>query len=368
MKRIGLIVNPIAGMGGRVGLKGTDGAEILAKARELGATPQANQKTKLALSGLNNPAAVFIAPPGAMGETSLKELGLPTEVLDMTIDQETSPADTTKALQLMLEQDLDLIVFSGGDGTARQVAEVLGDKSIPAIGIPAGVKIHSSVYALRPAAAGEMIARFIAADQVETMLAEVMDIDEELFRDDVVSAKLYGYLTIPSFEEFQRSKASGAETDRDTSYGIAETVIDRMDPDITYFVGPGSTTVPIMELLELPYTLLGFDVVKDGQLIEKDANEAKLLETKQNGPVKIILSVIGGQGYLLGRGNQQLSPEVLSGLDKTDFIIVASNDKIRLLEGRPLLVDSGSPEIDQLLRGYHRLVVGPDRYYVYPAE
>lgn len=268
----------------------------------------------------------------------------------------------------MLEKDLDLVVFSGGDGTARQVSEVIGDKGLPAIGIPAGVKIHSSVYAMRPASAGEMIARFIAADEVETMLAEVMDIDEELFRDDVVSAKLYGYLTIPSFEEFQRSKASGAETDRDTSYAIAETVIDNMDPDVFYFVGPGSTTVPIMELLELPHTLLGFDVVKDGQLIHKDANEATLLEVKAQGPIKIILSVIGGQGYLLGRGNQQLSPAVLEGLDKKDFIVVASNDKIRLLEGRPLLLDSGSPEIDAMLQGYHRLVVGPDRYYVYPAK
>jgi len=368
VKRIGLIVNPIAGMGGRVGLKGTDGADILAKARQMGARPEANDKTKLALSGLQSPDAVFIAAPGAMGADTLQALGLEHEVLAMSLGDETTPADTTKALELMLEKELDLVVFSGGDGTARQVAEVIGDKGLPAIGIPAGVKIHSSVYAMRPAAAGEMIARFIAADEVETMLAEVMDIDEELFREDVVSAKLYGYLTIPSFEEFQRSKASGGETDRDTSYAIAETVIDNMDPDVFYLVGPGSTTVPIMELLEQPYTLLGFDVVKDGRLIHKDANEEVLLDIKQQGPIKLILSVIGGQGYLLGRGNQQLSPAVLKGLDKTDFIVVASNDKIRLLEGRPLLLDSGSPEIDALLRGYHRLVVGPDRYYVYPAE
>lgn len=368
MKRIGLIVNPIAGMGGRVGLKGTDGADVLKQARKLGAKPQANQKTKLALEKIDQSEVVFLTAPGPMGETSLKELGLTHQVLAMTVPDETSPADTTKALELMLEQGVDLIVFSGGDGTARQVAEVVGHQSIPVIGIPAGVKIHSSVYAQRPSAAGEMIARFITADRVETMLAEVMDIDEDLFREDVLSAKLYGYLTIPSFEEFQRSKASGAETDRDTSYGIAETVINNMDPDITYFVGPGSTTVPIMELLELPYTLLGFDVVKDGQLIIKDAAEEQLLQAKRSGPIKIILSVIGGQGYLLGRGNQQLSPAVLDGLDKTDFIIVASNEKIRMLDGRPLLVDSGSAQVDELLRGYHRLVVGPDRYYVYPAE
>lgn len=368
MKRIGLIVNPIAGMGGRVGLKGTDGADILEKARQMGATPQANEKTKIALSHLKDLDALFIAAPGAMGADSLKEMGFNTEVLDMVIGEETTPADTTKALELMLEKDVDLIVFAGGDGTARQVAQVIGDKDLPAIGIPAGVKIHSSVYAIRPAAAGEMVARFVASDEVETMLAEVMDIDEELFRDDVVSAKLYGYLTIPSFEEFQRSKSSGTESDRDTSYAIAETVIDNMDPDVYYFVGPGSTTVPIMELLELPHTLLGFDVIKDDKLIFKDANEEKLLEAKALGPVNVILSVIGGQGYLLGRGNQQLSPAVLEGLDKKDIIIVASNDKIRLLEGRPLQVDSGSPEIDELLRGYHRLVVGPDRYYVYPAE
>lgn len=367
MKKIGLVINPIAGMGGRVGLKGTDGADILAQAKALGAIPEANRKTKLALSGLQAPEAVFITAPGAMGEDTLKELGLAHEVLAMPKHEDTTPQDTTEALTLLLESDVDLIVFSGGDGTARQLAEVIGDK-LPVIGIPAGVKIHSSVYAVRPAAAGEMLARFIASDEVETVLAEVMDIDESLFREDIVSAKLYGYLLVPSFEQFQRSKASGGESDAELLYGIAETVVDDMDPEVTYFIGPGSTTVPIMEILELDHTLLGFDIVKDEQLIQKDASEAMLLEAKAKGPVKVVLSVIGGQGYLIGRGNQQLSPAVLEGFSKDDIIVVASGDKLRELEGRALLVDSGSEAIDELFRGYHRLVVGPGRYYVYPAE
>lgn len=368
MKRIGLIVNPIAGMGGSVGLKGTDGLEILTKARELGAEPKAGEKTKRALIGLSDSDIVFVTAPGAMGESVCLELGLSYELLDMKEKEETTPEDTIEALQLMKQEEVSVLVFSGGDGTARLVSEVIGEL-IPVIGIPAGVKIHSSVYAIKPEAAGEMIYRIVtSAEDFETNISDVMDIDEELFREGVVSAKLYGHLLTPSFEEFQRTKATGIVSEKSATEDIAATIVAEMKDDVTYFIGPGSTTVSIMDELELPYTLLGFDIVRNKELIKNDASEADLLAAKDPGHTKVILSIIGGQGYLIGRGNQQLSPKVLEGMSKEDIQMVATADKLQRLNRRPLLIDSGSPEIDEMLRGYHKILIGNARYKIYKAE
>lgn len=368
MKRIGLIINPIAGMGGSVGLKGTDGKDILDKAKSLGAVPKANEKTKRALVGLSDSEMTVVTAPGDMGEKVCQEVGLNYEVLEMEVGSETTPEDTIKAIELMKEADVSVVVFSGGDGTARLFAEHLGD-AIPVIGIPAGVKIHSSVYAIRPELAGEMIYRIVTSDDdFETNQSDVMDIDEELFREGVVSAKLYGHLLTPSFEEFQRTKATGVVSEKSATEDIAATIVAEMEEGMTYFIGPGSTTVAIMEELELPYTLLGFDIVRDKKIIKNDASEADLLKEKDPGNTKVILSIIGGQGYLIGRGNQQLSPKVLEGMTKEDIQMVATSDKLQRLDRRPLLIDSGSPEIDEMLKGYHKILIGNARYKIYKAE
>ena len=203
-----------------------------------------------------------------------------------------------------------MILFAGGDGTARNVYEGIGDQ-IPVLGIPAGVKIHSAVYATNPKKAGELASKFLSNEIRQTKLAEVMDIDEDAFRRGVVSARLYGYLQIPNDMRFvQGAKARSASSEKDALYGIGREIIGMMqeNPGFSFIFGPGTTTASILELLDLEYTLLGIDVVKNNALHIKDANEAQLLNLLEYSKAKIIVTVIGGQGHILGRGNQQLSP------------------------------------------------------------
>ena len=52
MLTLGLIINPLAGIGGSVGLKGSDGAEIVKEAFSRGATCKSSERTRLALNVL----------------------------------------------------------------------------------------------------------------------------------------------------------------------------------------------------------------------------------------------------------------------------------------------------------------------------
>ena len=203
--KLGLIVNPIAGMGGKVGLKGTDGVKILQRARELGAKPEAPKKTIQALKMLAPLGAglKIITCPGDMGENEALAAGFTPVVIGEPKEQ-TGPEDTEQAARLMLDQGIDLLLFAGGDGTARNIYNAVGTK-LPALGIPAGVKIHSAVYANHPRAAGQVALKYLQG-QLETLTeAEVMDIDEEAFRQGYVTAELYGYLQVPQERQLVQS-------------------------------------------------------------------------------------------------------------------------------------------------------------------
>jgi len=357
MNKLGLIINPIAGMGGRVGLKGTDGPEILEKAIQLGAKPVSHRRTGEALKALLSlkDSVTLFTCPRKMGEEIAIDCGFAPQIIDGVSLSSTSAKDTQKAARAMQERGVDILLFSGGDGTARDVYEAIGNSTV-VLGIPTGVKVHSAVFARNPLAAGELCALYLQGKAKKVMEAEVMDINEEDFRRGILSARLYGYLKIPYRSRYlQRLKSGSSPDERYAQEAIAASVIENMSDSFYYIIGPGTTTRTIMEKLGLDYSLLGIDIVYKKSLVGKDLNEEEILSFIKGKPSKLILTPIGGQGYLLGRGNQQISPEVISHVGKDHIIIVATPNKINSLAGRPLLIDSGDGQTDRLLSGYYRV-------------
>jgi len=349
-------------MGGRCGLKGTDGAEILAQARALGASPAAPDRATTALKQL---AAVkdqieILTVSGEMGEDEARAAGFEPTVLFTTNGDNTTSEDTRHAARALAEAGVELIMFAGGDGTARDVYAAVEPGQI-CLGVPAGCKIHSGVYGINPRNAGELAALYLEGKVSGTKHAEVMDIDEDAFRQGRVSAELYGYLEVPADEiRVQGGKAGRAQSDENALDSIAFYLGDHIDANTLYVLGTGSTLYGIKQRLGVDGTLLGVDVTRGRELIAKDATERQILELL--GPpgsvvAKIVVTVIGGQGYIFGRGNQQLSPRVIERVGRDNIIVVATKAKIAGLGGRPLLVDTGSEETNAMLCGYMRVVV-----------
>jgi predicted polyphosphate/ATP-dependent NAD kinase len=379
--KIGLIVNPIAGMGGKVGLRGSDGPEIVAKAQALGAVPESNAKTVLALQALaqNTKQAEIYTCAGEMGERACKKAGLKYKVVAGKQAQDkgnmsaaktatgladravltTTPADTTAAAKALCRAGVELLLFAGGDGTARNILDAVGEK-VTVLGIPAGCKIHSGVYALNPRDAGELAAKVAGGRVAATKEAEVMDIDEDLFRENIVQARLYGYLRIPDDAQLtQCSKSAGNAGEAEEVDAIAEYVAESMAPDVLYIVGTGSTTAAVMKELHLPCTLLGVDLVYNKKLVAADCTEQQILAALAKYPkVKLLVTVIGGQGYVFGRGNQQLSAAVLQKIGKDNIMIIAAKSKVMALPHRRLYVDTGDAGVNKMLSGYVRIIVG----------
>lgn len=354
--KLGFIVNPIAGMGGRVGLKGTDGKEVLMKAIELGAVPESPNKAKKALEVLKSvkDEIKLFTGPGPMGEDEALELGFNLQVIGEAKENYTS-RDTEIIAERMVDEGVDLLLFAGGDGTARNIYNVVGDK-IPVIGIPAGVKIHSGVYANHPSSAGKVALKYIQGEDLNLKEMEVMDIDEEAFREGQVTAKLYGYMKVPFEPELVQNQKSGGIAGEEAALdGISDKIIEQMEEDVVYIIGSGTSTRPIMEKLGLTNTLLGVDIIKNKKLLASDANEKEILKHIDGNKVKIIVTIIGGQGYIFGRGNQQISAEVIKRVGKENIIIIASKQKLLSLEGRPLLVDTGDDEVNKMFNGYMKV-------------
>lgn len=364
MKRLGLIVNPIAGMGGRCGLKGTDGAEIYARACELGAVPEAPDRATVALTQLAgmNGAVELLTVSGDMGESEALSAGIKPTVLFAT-DGEclTTSNDTRRAAREMAAAGVDLIMFAGGDGTARDVYAAVGD-DVVCLGIPAGCKIHSGVYGINPRNAGELAALFLAGRVASVKQAEVMDIDEDAFRQGRVTAELFGYLTVPADEvRVQGGKAGRAQSDENALNAISYHLRDSIVPGSLNILGTGSTLFGLKRRLGIEGTLLGVDVVKDGGLVAADVTERHILDllgAPGSIEARIVVTIIGGQGYIFGRGNQQLSPRVIERVGRDNIVVVATKQKVASLGGRPLLVDTGSEDTNAMLSGYMRVVVG----------
>lgn len=367
--RLGLIINPIAGMGGTVGLKGSDALTSIQHAESLGAIAQANQRAKVALEQFLSlaPDVEIVTANGQMGENLCQSLGFTYQVVYQSNSDETSFNDTIGAATQMSEMELDLILFAGGDGTARNICDAVPDNTT-VLGIPAGCKIHSGVYAITPKAAGRIVHMLISGELVSVQEADVMDIDEAQFRQGVVRAKRFGELQIPAELRYvQAVKMGGKESDELVLQDIAASVIDAMESDETYIMGSGSTVAFIMEELGIPNTLLGVDVIRDHQLVAADVTTNQLLPLLQNKPVKLVITLIGGQGHIFGRGNQQLSPEVIRSVGKENIIVVATKTKLQALAGRPLIADTGDLELDKMLAGHIKVTTGYKDQVFYPV-
>jgi len=369
-KRLGLVVNPKAGIGGSVGLKGSDGAAIQKQALALGAVPKALNRAIEAIQFLATLRGELeiVTYPGEMGANAAVACGFEPVVIGAITPGETTAADTSQAAGEMMGLGADLVLFAGGDGTARDIYRAVGT-NVPVLGIPAGVKIHSAVYATHPKSAGELAAMYLRGQATDLREAEVMDIDEDAVRQGVVSAKLHGYLKIP-FQRMlvQSLKSASPPGERLAADAIACAVIDEMAEDRLYIIGPGTTTRAIASRLGLPKTLIGVDVVLNRQLLAADVGERRLLELLEGHRAKIVITPIGGQGYLFGRGNQQISAEVIRRTGKENIIVVSTLDKIVSLRGRPFLVDTGSHAVDEMLKGYTKVVTGYNQYTVYQVS
>jgi predicted polyphosphate/ATP-dependent NAD kinase len=356
MHTIGLIVNPVAGMGGSVGLKGTDGG-MYAKALAMGAEPVSPGKTREFLSHLSCRDKIrLLVAPGPMGADHAEAAGLSCETVG-TLATEPTREDTKSIAGEMLDAGAELIAFAGGDGTARDIADAI-DLRVPVIAIPSGVKVYSSVFAYNPRAAAELLDAFVeGADVAEE---EVLDIDEDAFRAGVVDSRHYGFLLVPEVgrllqagKELSGTTGSTAEAKRE----IAEAVIEQMVPQTLYLLGPGTTVRAIADELAIEKTLLGVDAIVDGELVGSDLNERSILELLDRyAQAVIVVTPLGGNGFIFGRGNKQFTPEVLRRVGRENIVVIGDRDK--LLKLASLHVDTGDAELDESLSGYIDVIVG----------
>lgn len=365
--KIGFLINPIAGLGGSVGLKGTDG--LVEEALKRGAKPVACERAKKCMQELElDTSSVILTCSADMGENAVINQSQRYEVVYSFAGDSTSE-DTKNACKTFLEAGVDLLLFCGGDGTARDVYSIVG-KDIPVIGIPAGVKMHSAVFAISPGGAAKIVEHF-AEGKAELRDAEVMDTDEDAYRRNELRMKVFGYAQTP-YEPVlvqQGKSLFQSVSEEKAKEEIARFACEFMTDGSLYILGAGTTTHKIAELLGLgeEKTLLGVDAVKNRELVGKDLNERELLrllkkenenEKKKKGifPVKLLVSPIGAQGFVFGRGNQQLSAKVIEKVGVENVIVLATPHK--LSETPFLLVDTGSEELDKQLSGYVSVVCG----------
>ncbi|WP_411991625.1 ATP-NAD kinase family protein [Agarivorans sp. DSG3-1] len=363
MIKLGLIINPIAGVGGSVALKGSDGVVEQALAR--GAEKKANLRAEQALqqlTRLTEPFEVYTAS-GEMGQHLCEQLGLAYQVV-YNAAEPTSAADTQQAAIAIAKLQVGLLVFAGGDGTARDVLLAVGEQ-VNCLGIPAGCKIHSGVYGVTPKASGLVIEKLIKGEMLSLKNADVMDIDEQAFRHGQVRAKCFGEMMVPDELKYvQAVKQGGIESEDLVLQDIAAEVIEMLAGE-QFIAGSGSTVAAIMQELSLPNTLLGVDLVKDHQIVQEDLTAAELINRISHVKTKLLITPIGGQGHLFGRGNQQLSPALIRKLGRDNIVVVATKTKLKSLHGRPLIVDTGDTELDKILSGSIKVITGYRDYIMY---
>jgi predicted polyphosphate/ATP-dependent NAD kinase len=373
---LGLLVNPVAGLGGRVGLKGSDGEETLRLARERGAVPEAGARTAAALRRLVErwpgpaPLPLVLAGPGEMGMAAADAAGLEVRAVGSIVAGATTSADTVRLTALLAATPVDLLLFAGGDGTARDVGAGVAESGLPTLGIPAGVKIHSAVFGTSPAAAGEGAAAFLAtpAARRRTERRDVLDLDEEAYRRGEVAPRLWGELCVPADRRrLQARKAPSPASEVAAATAIAAEVVAAAAPGSRHILGPGSTVRVVAQRFGVPKTLVGVDVVDldaagTAVVVARDAAEADLLPLAAADGCRIVVTPIGGQGFLFGRGNQPISPvvirEVLDHAGRAGIVIVATPTKLASLGARPLLVDTGDATLDRELAGHWLVITG----------
>lgn len=360
--KIGLVVNPIAGLGGTVGLKGTDGPDTIAQALARGAVPKSGERTRRAFARLAErvPGSRVLTAPGALGADWLDGLGLDTRTVP-EFELSGTARDTRDAATAL--RACELIVFAGGDGTARDVTGSLR-RGQAVLGIPCGVKMHSGVFAVSPEAAGALLADIAAApDRIGwDDEAEVMDIDEEALRAGRLAPRLFGLVRVPvASRRMQAAKGSAGGPAGGTLSGAAREVAETMAPGTLYVIGPGTSAGAVLSAMGETHSILGTDAVRNGRVVARDATSAELETLAADGPVRIVLGVTGRQGFLLGRGNQQVSATLIARAGRDGLIVLATGEKLASLAQPCLWVDTGDPALDAALSGFIRVKTGRNR-------
>ncbi len=364
--KIGFLINPIAGMGGRVGLKGTD--NVVEEAIKRGAEPVSPKRAEEFLNSLKKLIiqekinVSILSCKLNMGEEILSKLGFEAIYIDIPKSRDTTRYDTIEAVKHFVKDGVDLIVFVGGDGTARDVYQALKEVNMvskPILGVPSGVKVYSGVFAVTPVDVAYIIMEY-AKNRAKTMEMEIMDIDEEAFRRDMINVKIYAYAYTPYIPfRTQSSKQLSPDTvdEVENQTGIARYVIEMMDKDGMYILGPGTTVKRVADLLGIKKTTLGVDIYYKGK-VYNDLSEKDILDIiDDREKVWIIVTPIGRQGILFGRGNQQISPRVIRKVGRDRIIVLATYRKLRDIPGGFLRVDTQDDEVDNYLKGYIRVVV-----------
>ena len=361
-RRICFVVNPLAGIGGPTGYKGSDGVgeRLLAAGAPLVA-PSRARRFALHLSELPEAKrAMLLTASGLMGEEYLRGTGISYEVVYRVEHWPTRAQDTRAAVRECINRGAELIVFVGGDGTARDVAAEAGDT--PILGVPGGVKMYSSVFAETPEAAAEAAASFIRGESA-ICEGELLDIDEEAFRNDRLDVRLHGTArTLCTRGMVGSTKQPSPDTlgEEENREAIARYIAENMEECTLYVLGPGTTVKAVEKLLGIKGSILGVDVIHNKRLVARDVDEKTLYQivsshVERGGRVKIVVTPIGGQGFVLGRGNQQISPRVLRAAGgRRSLVIVATRTK--LLKTPRLRLDTGDPCLDRELAGYIRVV------------
>ncbi len=377
MVRLGLLVNPDAGLGGRLGLKGSDGQAELA--RSMGAEDRSGPRMRAMLEHFSSIHRVgfedisWVTSEGRMGTDWFPEAEIGSISTVHSSEAETSAVDTQDAVNALLESEIDLLVYAGGDGTTRDVVAVLEtaeSSETPVIGVPTGVKMHSGCFAASPKAAAEALSSWLIGDLLLAS-TEVLDLDEDLYRQGKWVVRLYAEAMTPSSPRWmqgskQRVEASGEE---DTTEGLADHIREILISEERMLIwGSGGTLRKIAEMNGFEPTNLGIDATIGNEQVGTDLSESDLLEilSGHNGPTTLLLSPMGGQGFLIGRGNLQLSPEVLRliGIDNILGVVTPA----KLLSVRRLRIETGDPELDadfaamrymKVLQGYRTTRVLP---------
>ena len=364
---LGLVVNPVAGLGGPAGLKGSDGTATQQLARARGAEPHAGDRAARMLGVLATalPDVRILTAAGPMGADAVARAGLRGEAVWAPGSSDTSGDDTTAATAALVAAGAGLVLFVGGDGTARDVVAGLPE-GVPMLGVPAGVKMYSSCFAVGPEAAGALAVRWLDGG-LPTRTAEVLDIDEDALRAGRTEPRLHALVPVPEWAgRTQARKAATPASEAAAVAASARGALARLEPGVRYLLGPGGTIAELGWQLGVAPSPLGVDVLLDGRLLARDAAEPELFEHVADGPARAVVTVIGGQGFLIGRGNQQLSPRVLRALAPEPLLVVATEQKLLDLAGRPLLLDTGDPTLDAELAGHVRVVTGPGSMAMYP--
>ena len=362
MLKVGLLINPIAGIGGEAAQKGSDTAQIQALARARGGRPRGSDRAARALRALGARSTLaWYTWDGEMGASVFQACGMKARIVGVP-GQPSSVADTRKAAAALADAAVDLLVFAGGDGTARDVLDAVGTR-LPVLGIPAGVKMHSGVFATTPEVAAEILARLSMGGRVRAMRAEVRDRLEAV---DLAQTSYFGDLLVPDIGGFvQHTKEGGRESERLALVEIVAQAVELIEGSaLPCVLGPGGTLAEVKSALGISPTLLGVDVVRKGQPPALDV-DADWLRREIAGHAELFVSFTRAQGFLLGRGNQQLSAEFLGRLERECVHVLSTRTKLLSLEGRPLLVDTDDAQLDQALSGLIEVVVGYEDRLLY---